>query len=406
MKIVPRLATRRSASVPFSRLDPRFWSDLKGGLPVIHPLLLPVVYSTLRFIQSGISTLPVKLLNSSSTPVMKAPIWLRRPNPTDFWPDLVDRIVFGLAWDGNAWMQPRMDGSGRLIGWYAYDYRDVQLAGEDRVRPGTIPQWTINGQNAPAGLIHLKVGAAQGELLGRGMSQAGEVLFNAYSYAMAWTSEFYKRGATFQYALETELSSNGGVPFRPEEVEAMLQELEAKSGPSNAWSPAALPPGMKLKQLSLAQANMEHLETMKHLAHQIVTQLGNIPAQLYNLNETGTQVTYANIPSLRSVVWENCYKKFAVRIEAAINSVIGPNMTFNIDEHASLSGTPQDRITLAKEMGALGDTVFSKDEIRETAGFVGLPPEVKEAREAPDPAPMETIPPGGTNMDTMETDNE
>ena len=349
------------------------------------PLELPIVASMIKFVQDGVSALPSEIVRRSDGQPMaqRPPKWLDAPNENDSFSDLVDKLVFGLFWDGNAWIVPRYDGAGRVVMLYALDNRDVSpmSSGFGRSLRSDDQQWMVRGQRMSGRQIHhVRHGVQPGSLLGTGARHSGQILFDAYAYALRWTKNFYARGATFQYMVSGDFGHQ-----TPKETEDLKKDLLSRTGETGSWEPVLFDAkGAKIEPLSFTPEAMKHVEMLRDLANQILTNLANIPPQFYNLNDSGTQVTYTTFPALKDALWTQVHRKYARRIEHAIDQIINPAFHFRFKEETLLTGTPQDKATLATSMNGTG--VFTPDEIRAVLGYGPLDEE-QQNELAPKPEP-------------------
>ena len=364
--------------------DARSWllrggSDAAAG-PVTGLDDLPILFGARRFVADKIVGMPRRLVNRQSGEVRaQNPPWLEgQANPVETFSNLLEVLVGELLWHGEVFLRP-VARRGMLAEVYAYSSRYVTQT--EWVRrsgyPVGRPMWQVNGVYDPT-LVQVKMGARANELRGHGIAESGQKLLQAYAAALEYSQRLY-RGTL------TKILTGDFTHMNDTEQEEFKTEFEARArGDENVGEVLFVPTEkVKVETLSWDAQQTAHIELMADLARQIVNQLFGIPAQMFTLNESGTQVTYTTVPALAERLYRDAIQPIVVAIEDGFSKIM-MRWRLDLDERRLLAGTVSDQTQRARtmaEINGMGEPMFTGEEIREVAGFEGWPEELDAARE-------------------------
>ena len=354
-------------------------SDAATG-PVTSLDDLPILFGARRFIADKIVGMPRRLINARSGQVRAtSPPWLDgMANPVETFSNVLDVMVGELLWHGEVFLLPIRE-RGELTGVRVYSPRYVtQLDWVYRTGyPVGRPIWQINGVNQPTA-IQVKMGARANHLRGRGIYHSGQKLMSAYAAALEYSQRLYR--GTLTKMLTGDFSH-----MNDTEQEEFKTEFEARArGDENVGEVLFVPTEkVKVETLSWDAQQTAHVELMADLARQIVNQLFGIPAQMFTLNESGTQVTYTTVPALAERLYQDALYPVVKAIEDGFSRLM-MRWRLDLDERRLLAGTVSDQTARARvmaEINGMGEPLFLGQEIREVAGFEGWPEELDARRE-------------------------
>ena len=360
----------------------------------------PIYFGCLKLITDRIRSMRYDLLDGNGIPLKgKGPPWVQAPNP--FWdlPTLLANTAQQVVHYGNAWWLPVYDNARRPVGMYLLPPNEVT------------PNYTVNGQIDPvfpwiAGgtvvrqpLFHLAYIPNPGDILGLGTLAAASGLIDLADYSLRWQTDFYRKGATGQFFVTT---LNEQQTMSDEEVDRFQDKWEASvGGEENTFRPPVIQGGLKLERVSLTAEQMDFINARKLTDREICAQIFHIDPSYFNLNDSGTSVTYSTKQALETGIWNDALKPIATIIEDAVSFFLPGNNTFRFKPGDYLLGTPNDRSNQIRNMSLVnketasvfGHPVFTLGEIRDV---VGLPSEVPEellALVPPEPEPAPALPP-------------
>ena len=364
--------------------EARSWLLRGGSDAAVGPVTslddLPILFGARRFIADKIVGMPRRLINAQSGQVRAVnPPWLDgMANPVETFSNLLDVMVGELLWCGEVFLMP-VARRGMLAEVYAYSSRYVTQT--DWVHrtgyPAGRPMWQVNGVYEPR-LVQVKMGARANHLRGRGIRDSGQQLLQAYAAALEYSQRLYR--GTLTKMLTGDFSH-----MNDTEQEEFKTEFEARTrGDENVGEVLFVPTEkVKVETLSWDAVQTAHVELMADLARQIVNQLFSIPAQMFTLNESGTQVTYTTVPALAERLYQDALHPVVKAIEDGFSRIMS-RWRLDLDERRLLSGTVSDQTARARvmaEINGMGEPLFLPQEVREVAGFEGWPEELSAMME-------------------------
>ena len=339
---------------------------------------LPLTSGAARFIQSKITALPRKLVRKSTNEDRSTqPDWLHQANPVNSFTSELNAMLAELMWNGEVFVLP-LTRRGEVSGFRTFRGRDVELESieSDGYTMGK-PVWSINGEVVPR-LTQIKVGSSVGDIRGKGIMDSAQDLLQAYDLSVRWTSALYEGKLT-------QLLYGDFQHMDDEELDEFKKSFNIRSsGIENIGEVIFVPSNdVHIKTLSLDPQQMTHTDIMKELARTILTQCFLIQAQFFNLNQSGTQVTYANLDALGERLVQDTLWYWIVPIEDGFSRMLR-DYYLKLDLRNLLGGTVSEKTNRAKVMTDInnaGEVVFTPQEIREAAGLYGWPEELTQMRE-------------------------
>ena len=380
------------------RIDPGTAVTTSGGKTGVAST--PIYFGCLKLITDRIRTMRYDLLDGNNIPLAgKGPPWVQVPNP--FWdlPTLLSNTAQQVVHYGNAWWLPVFDNARRPVGMY--------LLPPNQVTPNYLPNggidpafpWIAGGTIVRQPLFHLSYIPNPGDILGLGTLAAASGLINLADYSLTWQTEFYRKGATGQFFVTT---NDPQQTMNDAEIERFQDNWQANvGGQGNAFRVPIIPGGLSVQRVSLTAEQMDFINARKLTDREIAAQIFHIDPSYFNLNDSGTSVTYSTMQALETRIWNDAVKPIATIIEDAVSFFLTGNNTFRFKPGDYLLGTPNDRSNQIRNMSLVnketasvfGYPVFTLGEIRDV---VGLPSEVPEellALVPPEPEPAPALPP-------------
>ena len=372
----------------------------------------PIYFGCLKLVTDRIRTMRYDLLDRDKVPLSgKGPLWVQRPNP--FWdlPTLLANTAQQVVHYGNAWWYPVYDNARRPQGMY--------LLPPNQVQPNFMPDgginpdfpWIAGGAVVRQPLFHLAYIPNPGDILGIGTLAAASGLIDLADYSLRWQTQFYKKGATGQFFVTT---NDPQQTMSQPEIERFQDNWQANvGGEGNAFRVPVIPGGITVQRVSLTAEQMDFINARKLTDREICAQIFHIDPSYFNLNDSGTSVTYSTMQALETRIWNDAVKPIAAILEDAVSYFLTGDNVFRFKPGDYLLGTPNDRSNQIRNMSLVnketasvfGHPVFTLGEIRDV---VGLPSEVPEellAIEQAEPEPPPQLPPP-TDEEDQETEPE
>ena len=379
------------------RIDPGTAVTASGGRTGVAST--PIYFGCLKLITDRIRTMRYDLLDGDKVPLAgRGPVWVQNPNP--FWdlPTLLSNTAQQVVHYGNAWWYPVFDQARRPVGMYLLPPNEVTP--NYTVNGGIDPNypWVSGGTVVRQPLFHLAYIPNPGDILGIGTLQAASGLIDLADYSLRWQTSFYKKGATGQFFVTTTGEQQS---MNDQEIDRFQDTWQANvGGEGNAFRVPIIPGGLKLERVSLTAEQMDFISARKLTDREICAQIFHIDPSYFNLNDSGTSVTYSTMQALETRIWNDAVKPIATILEDAVSYFLTGNNSFRFRPGDYLLGTPNDRSNQIRNMSLVnketasvfGHPVFTLGEIRDV---VGLPSEVPEellALEPPEPEPAPALP--------------
>ncbi len=195
----------------------------------------------------------------------------------------------------------------------------------------------------------------------RGLPRINPVIYEIITdiYAISFNKKFFKKGARFDFALETDEELDDDVFER---LKKQFQELHI--GLENFWSPPVLDGGVKIKEFQRTHAEMEYTQGRKELRKEILNAF-EIDERLF-VTDSNTKVDLKDIKRnfLEDVILPEV-ESFVSKLESEIHFKLSTDIKFIIDT----SVVPELNIS-AKERSEIYDTyikngVMTINEVRQ-----------------------------------------
>ena len=392
------------------RIDPGPASSVSGGRTGVAST--PIYFGCLKLVTDRIRTMRYDLLDGNKVPLAgRGPTWIQSPNP--FWdlPTLLSNTAQQVVHYGNAWWYPVFDNARRPVGMYLLppDQVTPNYTGTGQIDP-QFP-WVAGGTVVRQPLFHLAYIPNPGDILGIGTLHAAAGLIDLATYSLQWQTDFYEKGATGQFFLS---STDPQQDWSDEEIQKFQDRWdEMVGGRSNTFRVPVLGGGVQMQRVSLTAEQMDFINARKLTDREICAQIFHIDPSYFNLNDSGTSVTYSTMQALETRIWNDAVKPIASILEDAVSYFLTGQNTFRFKPGDYLLGTPNDRSNQIRNMSLVnkeqasvfGHPVFTLGEIRDV---VGLPSEVPEELlnlEPPEPA-APALPPPEPEDEPEEDDDE
>ena len=300
----------------------------------------PIYFGCLKLVTDRIRTMRYDLLDADKKPLTgKGPVWLKNPNP--FWdlPTLLSNTAQQVVHYGNAWWLPVFDNARRPVGMYLLPPNTISPnytanGGIDPMFP-----WLAEGQVIRYPIFHLAYVPNPGDILGIGTLAAASGLINLADYSLKYQTEFYRKGATGQFFVTT---NDPQQTMNDAEVERFQDTWEANvGGQGNAFRVPIIPGGLKLERVSLTAEQMDFISARKLTDREICAQIFHIDPSYFNLNDSGTSVTYSTMQALETRIWNDAVKPIAAIIEDAVSYFLPGNNLFRFKPGDYLLGNAE-----------------------------------------------------------------
>ncbi|WP_150288091.1 phage portal protein [Rhabdaerophilum calidifontis] len=296
---------------------------------------------------------------------------LRRPNPRQSGPELMEAVYGHLLLSGNAYCALLAEADAP---------REIHVLRPDRVSVVTGPDgWPAGYEYAvgasvtrfgvePSGLspiLHLRLFDPLEDHYGFAPLAAAQVALEMHEAASRWNKALLDNSARPSGALV--YASQGNDNLSDDQFDRLKAELEtAFQGSGNAGRPILLEGGLDWKPLSLTPKDMDFLEARAGAAREIALALG-VPPLLLGLPGDNTHANYAEA---NRAFWRTTVLPLASRTMAAMAHWLQPLFAETLRFEPDL-----DRIeALAAERAALwkrvGEAPFlTEEEKREALGY-------------------------------------
>ena len=152
------------------------------------------------------------------------------------------------------------------------------------------------------------------EYRGRGIRHFAQELLSAAVKSLAWTDRLYN--GTLTQMLTGDFSK-----MNDKEQEQFKEAFKERTTGVDNLGELLFVPSEKvhLQTITLDPQQMSHVEILKDIDRKVVNQLFGIPAQLFNLNESGTQVTYTTVPALAERLYQDALLIYITALEDGLS---------------------------------------------------------------------------------------
>ena len=283
----------------------------------------PVVYRCVRMIAEAAAATPLIVFEGGRrAPDHPLQGLLRKPNPEQGGPDLMEAFFGNLQTAGNAYLEAAGDDAqpGELYalrpdrmtlvlgprGWpLAYDYQ----AGGRTVRIGRDADGWLP-------VLHLKLFNPTSDHYGLSPLEAAAFAIDVHNASSAWNKALLDNSARPSGALVYS-NREAGDRLSEEQFDRLKAELAgAHSGAGNAGRPLLLEGGLDWRAMSLTPAEMDFTDGKHAAAREIALAFG-VPPQL--LGVPG-DATYANYREANSAFWRHTVAPLVERAARAMTA--------------------------------------------------------------------------------------
>ncbi len=325
-----------------------------------------IVYRSVRMIAEAAASVPLFLFDGEREVDDHALLTLlKRPNPMQCGPDLLEAWYGHLMVAGNAYLEAVSVG-GRL--------RELHVLRPDRMKvvpgPDGWPEaydYTAAGQtvrfeqDAAAGvrpILHMALFHPLNDHYGLSPLEPGAVGIDLHNAAGAWNKALLDNsacppGALVYTAKDGQLS--------PEQYERLKGELEASfQGAKNAGRPLLLEGGLDWKAMAFSPKDMDFIAAKHVAAREVALALG-VPPMLLGIPGDNT---YSNYAEANRSFWRQTVLPLVGRTAKALSSWLAPGFAGNAARDASPLELRPDLDTveaLSTEREALWERVRASD---------------------------------------------
>lgn len=323
-------------------------------------------YRCVRMIAEAAGSVPLLLYNgdveTTAHPFLDL---LKKPNPTQSRPELIENIISFLLVAGNSYIEiSSLDGTPRELVTLRPDR--VKVVAGANGWPEAF-DYTVYGSSVRLSaeqVLHLKMFNPLDDYYGQSPLEAAQRSIDTHNSASAWNKAMLDNAARPSGALVFAASEG---KLTNDQFERIRSELEATyQGAANAGRPMVLEGGLDWKQMGYSPADMEFTETKNASAREIALALG-VPPMLLGIPGDNT---FANYAEANRSFWRQTVVPLLGRVTEALNNFVGPKfendlrLTFDLDQVEALS---PDRDALWKRVN---DASFlTVDEKRSAVGY-------------------------------------
>lgn len=330
----------------------------------------PIVYRCVRLIAEAAARVPLQVREDgqalSEHPVLTL---LKRPNPHQSGPELLEALYAYLQTSGNAYLEAallegdvkglfglrpdRMKVVAGKDGWpRAYEYtaggKAVKLAQDDAVIPR---------------VLHLTLFHPLDDHYGLAPLEAAQVSLDTHNAAAKWNKSLLDNAARPSGALVYSAAAGN---LTADQFERLKTELEQGfQGAINAGRPMVLEGGLDWKTIAMSPKDMDFLEAKNAAAREIALAFG-VPPMLLGIPGDNT---YANYVEANRSFWRQTIVPLVRRVTSNMSHWLDPafESAFEIvPDFAGVEAMSEDRAALWKRVSEAD--FLSDDEKREMLG--------------------------------------
>ncbi len=285
-----------------------------------------IAYRCVRLVAEAAASVPLHITDRGGKPHGFTAL-LKRPNPEQSGPELLEAFFGHLQIAGNGWLE--------LVALEG-EPREICALRPDRVRiiPGasgwpTGWEHEVNGikrrlwRDAATGrspMCHLKLFNPTDDLYGQSPLEAAAIAVDIHNAGGAWNKALIDNAARPSGALVYR-----GVPgaerLSEDQFERLKAELsQAHTGAANAGRPLLLEGGLEWTCMSLTPAEMDFVEARRAAARDIALAFG-VPPMLLGIPG---DATYANYKEANTAFWRQTIVPLVSKASAALAAWLSP----------------------------------------------------------------------------------
>ena len=333
-----------------------------------------VAYRCVRLVSEAAASAPLQTL-VDGVPATDHPLetLLRRPNPEQAGPALLETLYGFLQTAGNAYLEGvALDGALRELYALRPDRMKVRLSRSgwpEAYEYGVSGRKTVFEQNAGAfsPILHLKLFHPTNDHYGLSPLEAASASVDLHNASSAWNKALLDNAARPSGALVYK-GPDGAENLTAEQFDRLKAELgDAYAGASNAGRPLVLDGGLDWRAMSLSPAEMDFQAAKNNAAREIALAFG-VPPMLLGIPGDNT---YANYREANLAFWKQTIVPLVKKTAAALTNWVdalfpGAVIACDLDRIEALSA---ERDAL---WARIGRASFLSDAEKRLA--LGLPP--------------------------------
>ncbi len=283
----------------------------------------PIVYRAVRMVAEAAASVPL-LLREDDRELDRHPLLdlLRRPNPRQSGPELLEAVFVHLMISGNAYVE-RLSVAGEAAELHALRPDQMTLVtGSDgwpvayEQRVGTRLR-RFDQTADPPPILHLGLFSPTDDHRGASPLAAAQVALDVHNAANTWNKALIDNAARPSGAL---VYSSGDGTLTEDQFARLKRELaETFQGAFNAGRPMLLEGGLDWKPLSLSPRDMDFVELKNGAAREIALAFG-VPPMLLGIPGDNT---YANYQEANRAFWRQTVLPLLTRTATALGVWLG-----------------------------------------------------------------------------------
>lgn len=342
------------------------------GMSVSHEsaMTMSAVYACVGLISEDIAAMPIdKFQRYPSARYSRPPSsWMRRPNTDMEWEDLIQQTVAAILMDGNGYLYPINDRTGRVAELWPLDPRTV-----DVVKPDGKLTYVVGRTPLPAKrIIHIRGVTLPGALKGLSVISAAKQSIGLGLGAEKMAGTLFGNGSTLNVVLQTEAG------LTKDQAEAMRDRWnETHRGLDNAHSVTVLDRGAKAERLAMTNDEAQFIQT-RGFQVEDVARWFHVPPHMIGATEKqtswGTGVEQQHIGYVIHALTPRIK-----RIETVLNRIIeaddGPDFYCKFNVNGLLRGDMAARKDFYESMVRIGayspNNVLAKEDENPVPGLDG-----------------------------------
>lgn len=276
---------------------------------------------------------------------------LKRPNPRQSWPTLMELAVTYYKLSGSAYLlaigadtkappqfvrtlrpdlvRLHLDASASKVGAVRYEYRPRGV--------GEPKNYVVRDDDVSPELLHVKTVNPGDELEGFSPLVPAMTPIDRHNLSDEFGVNLLRNGAQPSGALFVERAGDNTASLTDSERTAIKAELaENVSGPGNAGKPLVLEGGLRWQQMSLTPLDMDWSTGKASAMRDAVNALGYPPMLLGIPGDN----TFSNQREARQALWEQEVIPLLTKLCAELSAWLGAHFGLDLDIRPNVDGVP------------------------------------------------------------------
>jgi HK97 family phage portal protein len=215
---------------------------------------------------------------------VKAPLWIRKPDPTRTQQQFFEETLVSRLLNGNAYWLKTFNDDGNLTILEVLNPLDVEIETDRR---GRVVKYTYQGYDYdPSRIVHLKGLPLAGQAKGLGPIQAAQGELRGAIDTANYGSTYFRDAGVPNGLLKTDQT------LQPDQAKAAKDQWNSTAGAKNGV--AVLGKGFDWVNTYIKPADAQFIEVQKHNVTRVAALFG-IPSSLMLASVEGTSLTYQNV---------------------------------------------------------------------------------------------------------------